>query len=67
VTTSQVSWNPHEALQSIPLQIFQFLESPNPDDHARAWAAALVLMTFVLVLSLLSKAVLARSRRKLTR
>jgi len=67
VTTSQVSWQPTEALQSIPLTIFQFLESPNPDDHAKAWAASLVLMTFVLVLSLLSKALLARSRRKLSR
>jgi phosphate transport system permease protein len=67
VTTSQVSWDPKQALQSIPLTIFEFLESPNPDDHAKAWAAALVLMTFVLLLSLLSKAFLARSRRKLAR
>jgi phosphate transport system permease protein len=67
VTTSQVSWDPKQALQSIPLTIFEFLESPNPDDHAKAWAAALVLMTFVLFLSLLSKAFLARSRRKLAR
>jgi phosphate transport system permease protein len=67
VTTSQLSWSASEALQSIPLTIFQFLESPNPDDHKKAWAAALVLMTFVLVLSILSKAFLARSRRKLAR
>jgi len=67
VTTSQVSWDPKQALQSIPLTIFEFLESPNPEDHEKAWAAALVLMTFVLVLSLLSKAFLARSRRKLAR
>ena len=67
VTTSLVSWDPHQALQSIPLTIFEDLESPDPADHARAWAAALVLMSFVLVVSLLSKAVLARSRRKLTR
>jgi phosphate transport system permease protein len=67
VTTSQVSWDPKQALQSIPLTIFEFLESPNPDDHAKAWAAALVLMTFVLILSLISKAFLARSRRKLAR
>jgi phosphate transport system permease protein len=66
VTTSQVSWDPNQALQSIPLTIFEFLESPNPDDHAKAWAAALVLMTFVLILSILSKLFLARSRRKLT-
>ncbi len=67
VTTSLVSWDPHQALQSIPLTIFEDLESPDPADHARAWAAALVLMSFVLLVSLLSKAVLARSRRKLTR
>ena len=66
LTTNQVSWDPREALQSIPLTIFQYLESPNPDDHARAWAAALVLMSFVLAVSLLSKAVLARTRRKLS-
>jgi phosphate transport system permease protein len=67
LTTSQVSWDPRQALQSIPLTIFQSLESPDPADHARAWAAALVLMSFVLVVSLFSKAVLARSRRKLSR
>jgi phosphate transport system permease protein len=67
VTISQVSWKPSEALQSIPLTIFQFLESPDPADHEKAWAASLVLMTFVLVLSVLSKLALAHSRRKLNR
>jgi phosphate transport system permease protein len=67
VTTSLVSWDPRQALQSIPLTIFEKLESPDPADHAQAWAAALVLMSFVLVVSLLSKAALARSRRKLSR
>jgi phosphate transport system permease protein len=67
VTTSLVTWDPRQAPQSIPLTIFQSLESPDPADHARAWAAALILMSFVLVVSLFSKAVLARSRRKLSR
>ncbi|MHB8643178.1 MAG: phosphate ABC transporter permease PstA [Gaiellaceae bacterium] len=67
LTTSQLSWDPRHALQSIPLTIFEYFESPNPDDHAKAWAAALVLMSFVLAISLLSKAVLARTRRKLSR
>ena len=35
--------------------------------HQQAWAAALVLMAFVLVASLAAKALLARSRRKLAR
>jgi phosphate transport system permease protein len=67
LTTTQVSWDPSQALQSIPLTIFQDLENPDPALHAQAWAAALVLLTFVLVISILSKAALARSRRKLTR
>jgi phosphate transport system permease protein len=67
VTTSLVSWNPHEALQSIPLTIFEKLESPDPADHAQAWAAAFVLMSFVLVVSLLAKGALARSQRTLSR
>ena len=67
VTTMYTSWDPRNALQTIPLTIFQYLESPSPDDHEKAWAAALVLMAFVLLTSLLSKAILARSRRKLAR
>jgi phosphate transport system permease protein len=67
LTTTQISWDPRQAVQSIPLTIFQDLEQPDPALHAQAWAAALVLMSFVLVVSLFSKAVLARSRRKLTR
>ena len=67
VTVTTISWDPHQALQSIPLTIFELLESPDPADHARAWAAALVLMAFVLILSILAKTALARSRRKLSR
>jgi phosphate transport system permease protein len=67
LTTNNVSWNPREALQSIPLTIFQDLENPDPSLHAQAWGAALVLLTFVLVVSVLSKAALARNRRKLSR
>ena len=58
---------PHDSVQSIPLTIFQDLENPDPALHAQAWAAALVLVTFVLVISILSKVALARSRRKLAR
>jgi len=67
LTTSEISWDPRQPLQSLPLQIFEYLESPDPADHARAWAAALLLMAFVLVVSVASKLVLARQRRKLSR
>jgi phosphate transport system permease protein len=67
LTTTQTSWDPRLPLQSIPLTIFQDLENPDPALHQQAWGAALVLLTFVLVVSVLSKAVLARNRRKLSR
>ena len=66
LTTTNVSWDPRQALQSIPLTIFEDLEQPDPALHAQAWGAALVLLTFVLLISVLSKAALARSRRKLS-
>src|SRR5919204_5172692 len=60
-----VSTNVRHAVQSIPLTIFELSESPDPADHRRAWAAALVLLLFVLATSLAARALLVRSRRKL--
>jgi phosphate transport system permease protein len=62
-----ISWSPSHALQSIPLAIFEATESPYPSDHARAWAAALVLILFILFASLGARWLAARSRRKLGR
>ena len=56
-----VSWAPNHALQSIPVAIYELSESPDPADHARAWAAALVLVLFVLFTSLTARR-LGRSR-----
>jgi phosphate transport system permease protein len=67
LATGLVRANPHYPLESIPIAIFSLSESPDPADHARAWGAAFVLISFVLVVSLLSRAALARNRRKLTR
>jgi phosphate transport system permease protein len=67
LTASAVTWDPSQPLQSIPLSIFELSDSPDPTDHARAWAAGIVLIGFVLVVSLLSKVLLARSRRKISR
>ena len=60
-----VDWNPTHSVQSIPLTIFQYSESPDPGLHRQAWAAAFVLILFVLVTSLASRLLLDRSRRKL--
>ena len=54
-----------KALPNIPVLIFTYSEQADPALHEQAWAAALVLMAFVLLASLAAKAVLARSRRRL--
>ncbi len=60
-------WNPSHALQTVPVAIFQLSDSPDPADHARAWAAALVLILFILFASLCARWLATRSRRKLGR
>jgi phosphate transport system permease protein len=55
-----------KALPNIPVLIFTYSEQPDPALHEQAWAAALVLMAFVLLASIGAKALLVRSRRKLT-
>jgi phosphate transport system permease protein len=57
--------NPSEALASIPYFIFQASESPKPEAHTEAWAAALVLIAFVLVLNIVARAFFARSRKRM--
>jgi phosphate transport system permease protein len=54
-----------KALPNIPVLIFTYSEQADPALHEQAWAAALVLMAFVLLASLAAKALLARSRRRL--
>jgi phosphate transport system permease protein len=61
------SWNPTHALQTVPVAIFELTESYDPNDHARAWAAALVLLVFILCSSLGARWAATRSRRRLAR
>jgi phosphate transport system permease protein len=63
---NSVSWDPHHALQTVPVAIFELAESPDPADHQRAWAAALVLLVFILVASLGARWLATRSRRRLS-
>jgi len=65
IASTAVSWNPSQALSSIPVSIFTLSESASPADHARGWAAALVLIIGVLVLSVLARTLHDRSRRRL--
>ena len=54
---------PSQALASIPVFIFQSSESPSPEAHTQAWAAALILIAFVLALNIVARAFYARSRQ----
>jgi phosphate transport system permease protein len=60
-------WNPSQPLQTIPVSIFELTESAEPADHALAWAAALVLILFILFVSLGARWLATRSRRKIER
>jgi phosphate transport system permease protein len=60
-----VDWDPSHSVLSIPLTIFEYSESPDDNLHAQAWAAAFVLILFVLITSLTARLLLDRSRRKL--
>jgi phosphate transport system permease protein len=65
LVSNQIDWNPAHALQTVPVAIFELSESPDPTDHARAWAAAFVLLVFILFTSLTARWLATRSRRKL--
>jgi phosphate transport system permease protein len=49
-------------IASVPVVIFQYAMSPFDDWHSLAWAGALIMTLFVLVLSLSSRLLLLRNR-----
>ena len=49
-------------MASVPVVIFQYAMSPYESWHALAWAGAFVVTIFVLLLSLLSRAILLRNK-----
>jgi phosphate transport system permease protein len=65
IAATIVTWNPHNALASIPVTIFEYSEAPDPALHEQAWAAAFVLIAAILVSSLLARFLHDRSRRRL--
>jgi phosphate transport system permease protein len=46
--------------------IFTASEAADPAGYTRAWGAALVLLTLILLANIAARTLLARSRRKLT-
>lgn len=56
------SSNVLKPIASVPVVIFQYAMSPFDDWHSLAWAGALILTLFVLVLSLSSRLLLLRNK-----
>ncbi|MFK3970798.1 phosphate ABC transporter permease PstA [Pseudomonas sp. NPDC087358] len=56
------SSNVLKPIASVPVVIFQYAMSPFDDWHSLAWAGALILTLFVLILSLCSRLLLLRNR-----
>jgi phosphate transport system permease protein len=65
IFANSISTDVNHAMPNMPVQIFIWSESPNPEDHARAWATGLILLLFVLVTSLVARFALARWRKKM--
>jgi phosphate transport system permease protein len=65
IVAQGVQSDPSQPLASIPYFIFQASESPKPEAHTEAWAAAVVLIAFVLALNIAARAFYARSRKRM--
>jgi phosphate transport system permease protein len=63
----KIQLNPFEALPNVPVKIFQLSEEANPEGFTEAWGLSLVLIVIILALGLGSRALLNRTKRKMTR
>jgi phosphate transport system permease protein len=64
IASTQVSTNPSQALASIPVRIFELSEGASPAEHAQGWAAALLLIVFVLLLNIFARTLYGRARAR---
>jgi phosphate transport system permease protein len=65
IAANAISFNVLQAVPTLPVTIFEDSEQPDPSLQAAAWAAALVLIAFVLVMNVLAKFFAGRKRRSL--
>lgn len=57
----------NQSIPNIPTYIYAASTAASPTGWARAWGAALVLLTFILAVNIAARTMHARSRRKLAR
>jgi phosphate transport system permease protein len=65
IFANTVSTDPSQAMASIPMVIFTSSDQPDPHAQQQAWAAALVLVAFVLVGSIAGRLLSLRTRRQI--
>ena len=65
IAANAVSFDVSNALPTLPVAIFTFSDSADPKEQAAGWAAALVLIGFVLLMNILAKLFAGRKRRQL--
>jgi phosphate transport system permease protein len=58
--------NPFEPMPNVPTWIYKLSEEGNPEGFNEAWGMSLLLVAFILFASLGARALLARSKRKLS-
>jgi phosphate transport system permease protein len=56
------SMDPLAPMANVPVVIFQYAMSPYEDWHTLAWAGAFIVTLFVLLLSIIARAILLRNR-----
>jgi len=62
---NSVVTDPRQAMDTLPFTIFIYSEAADTNLNQQAWAAAFILMAFVLVTSLSARFLLSRSERKI--
>jgi phosphate transport system permease protein len=65
IAANAISGDITHALPTLPVAIFVFSESPDPAEQSLGWAAAFVLIAFVLLLNILAKTFAGRKRKSL--
>jgi phosphate transport system permease protein len=62
--STAISYNPRAAGETLPTQIYTYLTSPYPSQRNACWGIALILIIAVMVFSVASRALLARTSKK---
>ncbi len=60
------SFNPLEALPNVPVRIYSLSEEANPEGFTEAWGLSLLLISVILFASLGARALLTRSKRRMS-